>query len=134
MLFPFWFSLIDFDSQTSLFWVHLSNTKWHLKRSLTRFLFKGALTLRIWRSPEIRPTMDIDMLGKTNNEVSNIVTQIRDILTVDVEADGLVFDSKSIRIEMRVTVDGIEQPDRPIPLVDHHQEHRAEVKMPVAGG
>jgi cellobiose phosphorylase len=30
MLFPFWFSLIDFDSQTSLFLVHLSNTKWHL--------------------------------------------------------------------------------------------------------
>lgn len=43
--------------------------------------------------------MDIDMLGRTNNELPNIVTQIRDILTVDVEADGLVFDSQSIRAE-----------------------------------
>lgn len=74
------------------------------------------------------------MLGRTNNEVSNIVTQIRDILTVDVEADGRVFDSQSIRAEMRVTVDGIEQPDNSIPLIDDHQEHRAEVKRPVAGG
>ncbi|MFH0727924.1 MAG: nucleotidyl transferase AbiEii/AbiGii toxin family protein [Pseudomonadota bacterium] len=64
-----------------------------------RFILKGALMLRVWRSPEIRPTMDIDMLGRTNNEVPNIVTQIRDILTVDVAADGLVFDSESIRAE-----------------------------------
>ena len=33
-----------------------------------RFILKGALMLRVWRSPELRPTMDIDMLGKTSNE------------------------------------------------------------------
>jgi cyclic beta-1,2-glucan synthetase len=35
--------------------------------------------------------------------------------------------------EMRVTVDGIEQPDKTIPLVDDHKEHWVEVRMPVAG-
>jgi hypothetical protein len=34
----------------------------------TRFVLKGALMLRVWRSPDVRPTMDIDMLGKTSNE------------------------------------------------------------------
>jgi cellobiose phosphorylase len=36
--------------------------------------------------------------------------------------------------EMRVTVDGIEQHDKTIPLVDDHKEHRAEVRIPVTGG
>ena len=64
-----------------------------------RFILKGALMLRVWRSPELRPTMDIDMLGKTSNEEVDIIAQIRDILAVDVEADGLTFDPDSIQAE-----------------------------------
>ena len=69
-----------------------------------RFILKGALMLRVWRSPEFRPTMDIDLLGRTSNEGADIVAQIRDILTVDVEADGLSFDPDSIQTE-RITED-----------------------------
>lgn len=69
-----------------------------------RFILKGALMLRVWRSPELRPTMDIDMLGRTSNEEADIVAQIRDILTVDMETDGLVFDPDSIQAE-RITED-----------------------------
>ena len=36
--------------------------------------------------------------------------------------------------EMRVTVDGVEQHDKTIPLVDDHQEHSVEVRIPVTGG
>ena len=36
--------------------------------------------------------------------------------------------------EMRVSVDGIEQDDKTIPLVDDHKEHWGEVRVPVAGG
>jgi cyclic beta-1,2-glucan synthetase len=36
--------------------------------------------------------------------------------------------------QMRVTVDGIEQPDKTIPLVDDHEEHRVEVRLLVTGG
>jgi cyclic beta-1,2-glucan synthetase len=35
---------------------------------------------------------------------------------------------------MRVTVDGVEQHDETIPLVDDHQEHWVEVRIPVTGG
>jgi predicted nucleotidyltransferase component of viral defense system len=65
-----------------------------------RFILKGALMLRVWCSPEFRPTMDIDMLGRMSNEEADIVAQIRDILAVDVEADGLAFDSDSIQAEL----------------------------------
>ena len=34
--------------------------------------------------------------------------------------------------ETIVTVDGVEQPDMTIPLIDDHQEHAVEVRVPVA--
>ena len=62
-----------------------------------RYILKGALMLQVWGSSEIRPTMDIDLLGSTRNEEAGIVRQIRDILSVDVQSDGLLFDPTSIR-------------------------------------
>ncbi len=67
-----------------------------------KFILKGALMLRVWRSPELRPTMDIDMLGKSSNNEDNIIAQIRDILAIEVQADGLAFDAGSIQSE-RIT-------------------------------
>jgi hypothetical protein len=69
-----------------------------------RYILKGALMLRAWKSPEFRPTMDIDMLGRTGNEEVNIIAQIHDILAVEIESDGLVFNSESIQTE-RITED-----------------------------
>jgi predicted nucleotidyltransferase component of viral defense system len=69
-----------------------------------RFILKGALMLRVWRAPESRPTIDIDMLGRTNNEVAAIVAQIRDILAVEVPPDGMAFSLNSIEAE-RITED-----------------------------
>ena len=68
-----------------------------------RFILKGALMLQVWCSPEIRPTMDIDLLGSTNNEEDAIIAQIRE----DVQMDGLLFDPTYIRTE-RIT-EGAEQ-------------------------
>jgi predicted nucleotidyltransferase component of viral defense system len=64
-----------------------------------KFILKGALMLKVWHASEFRPTMDIDMLGKTNNQQDRVAGQIRDILAVDVPPDGLVFDSDAIRAE-----------------------------------
>lgn len=69
-----------------------------------KFILKGALMLRAWHSSEFRPTMDIDLLGRTSNDESMITTQIKDILAVNVEADGLLFDSGSVQAE-RITED-----------------------------
>ena len=69
-----------------------------------RFILKGALMLRVWRAAEFRPTMDIDLLGRTSNEEAGVAAQIRDVLLVKVETDGLAFHPDSIRTE-RVTED-----------------------------
>jgi len=68
-----------------------------------RFVLKGAMMLRVWQSASLRPTMDIDFLGRTSNEEAAITTQIRDILAVTVD-DGLVFDPDTIQTE-RITED-----------------------------
>jgi len=68
------------------------------------YVLKGALMLRAWKSPEFRPTMDIDLLGITGNDEANIVAQVRNILAVETTPDGLTFDANSIRIE-RITED-----------------------------
>ncbi len=63
------------------------------------FILKGALMLRAWKSPVIRPTMDIDMLGITSNEVGSICNQIANIIAIDTD-DGLLFDPATIRGEI----------------------------------
>ena len=68
------------------------------------FILKGALMLRAWRAPEARPTMDIDVLGKTSNEQAAVVRQIQEILAVEVEPDGVVFDAATVQAE-RITHD-----------------------------
>lgn len=60
-----------------------------------RFLLKGALLLTEWRAPASRPTMDIDLLGRANNEVERIVQLMKEVVQVDVPNDGIVFDPAS---------------------------------------
>jgi predicted nucleotidyltransferase component of viral defense system len=60
------------------------------------FVLKGALMFVVWRAPASRPTMDIDLLGITDNNVDAIVHMVREICRQDVEADGLVFDPESV--------------------------------------
>ena len=64
-----------------------------------QFILKGALMLQVWCSLNPRPTKDIDLLGRTSLGVTDIVAQIRDILTVDVQPDGLVFHPNTIQTE-----------------------------------
>jgi len=68
------------------------------------FILKGALMLRVWSAPEHRPTMDIDVLGRTSNDEAGVIALIQDVLYLEVEADGLVFDPESVRAE-RITED-----------------------------
>jgi hypothetical protein len=44
-----------------------------------RFVLKGALLLRVWEAPSVRPTMDIDLLGRTSNDPESLVTIVREI-------------------------------------------------------
>jgi predicted nucleotidyltransferase component of viral defense system len=64
-----------------------------------RFILKGAWMLRTWNVSEARPTRDIDMLGQTSNEIESILEQLQDVIKVEVEPDGLIFDPASFHGE-----------------------------------
>lgn len=68
-------------------------------KHVDRFILKGALMLQVWESSKYRPTMDIDMLGKTSNQIEPIIQQVDDIIRVAVEPDGIEFSSKSVTAE-----------------------------------
>ncbi|QOC22894.1 nucleotidyl transferase AbiEii/AbiGii toxin family protein [Wenzhouxiangella sp. AB-CW3] len=66
-----------------------------------RFVLKGALMLQVWESPEARPTMDIDMLGRTDNDLDVLLGQVREIMDADLEVDdGLTFHGDSLEAEV----------------------------------
>jgi Nucleotidyl transferase AbiEii toxin, Type IV TA system len=60
------------------------------------FILKGALMLRVWHSPQLRPTMDIDLLGRTDTTPEAVESQIRDILSVETEPDGMLYDPATL--------------------------------------
>jgi len=66
------------------------------------FILKGAMLLRAWSASDFRSTRDIDMLGMTNNDAERLAMQMRDILAVPVEDDGLTFCRDSLRHEQIV--------------------------------
>jgi len=56
------------------------------------FILKGALMLHVWQAPNCRATMDIDFLGKcNNNRAEGIAQQIKEIIFIEA-SDGLIFD------------------------------------------
>ncbi len=61
-----------------------------------KFVLKGALLFIAWDIPERRITLDIDFLARFDNEVTAIEAVIKDICHVDVNSDGLKFDSKTV--------------------------------------
>lgn len=61
------------------------------------FVLKGALLLRVWNTPEARPTRDIDLLGHGPNSVEQLEQVTRDVCDLPVNDDGLVFDSSGVQ-------------------------------------
>ncbi len=56
-----------------------------------RFILKGAQLFNAWYHQPVRSSMDADMLGKGDSDVSSWVGIFRDICRVEVEPDGLIF-------------------------------------------
>jgi hypothetical protein len=64
------------------------------------------MMLRVWGATELRPTMDIDLLGRTRNDEDMLVSQFRSVLASAVEPDGLAFDAETLHAEkIRVDAD-----------------------------
>jgi predicted nucleotidyltransferase component of viral defense system len=63
-----------------------------------RFILKGALLLTAWRAPLFRPTIDIDLAGRTNNQLDHIREIVGAVCDIAVEPDGIEFDRASIDV------------------------------------
>lgn len=54
----------------------------------------------VWEGSTHRPTRDIDLLGFAAPDEANLAQIVRDICQQEVEPDGVVFDSSSVKTEM----------------------------------
>lgn len=63
-----------------------------------RFILKGALLLTAWRAPLSRPTMDIDLAGRTNNQLDHIKEVIGVVCEFAVDPDGIEFNRSAIEV------------------------------------
>ncbi len=75
-----------------------------------RFILKGALMFTVWKLDAYRPTKDIDLLGKTANQVESVVDIAREVCAQPVAPDGLVFDPatvKGARIAEQANYEGV---------------------------
>ncbi len=62
-----------------------------------RFILKGALMFTAWKLASYRPTKDIDLLGKTANQIESVVAIAREICAQAVAPDGLVFNPATVK-------------------------------------
>jgi len=65
-----------------------------------KFVLKGALLFLVWEPDyQRRSTKDIDLLGFTENSLDNLAAIAKELCETEVEADGIEFNSESIRVE-----------------------------------
>jgi len=69
-----------------------------------KFILKGALMLAAWESPQSRPTMDIDLLGRMSNDLDLVADVVREVCRQKVPEDGLSFSPDSVEAA-RITED-----------------------------
>ena len=82
---------------------HYALERWLFRLSRSkhrdRFVLKGALLFIVWKTPATRPTRDIDLLGRLNNELASVRTVIAEVCQAPVDDDGLFFNPASVTTE-----------------------------------
>ena len=63
------------------------------------FILKGAAIFLVWTGLPHRPTRDVDLLGSGSKSIKDIQTKFREIISANVEPDGLIFDINSVQAE-----------------------------------
>jgi len=83
-------------------------TKYALERVLYRisqsrhkdaFVLKGALLFELWTEQIHRPTRDADFLANGDNNPERFRALFEEICALNVQEDGLYFDSKTVKVE-----------------------------------
>lgn len=64
-----------------------------------QFLLKGALLFLVWMGHAHRPTKDVDLLGFGDPSPEALKHLFQNICSVAVEADGVIFDPASVRVD-----------------------------------
>jgi len=64
-----------------------------------RFLLKGAVLVSLWMEGLYRPTRDVDLMGYGNNSPEELAKVFREVCSIDVEPDGLVFLPETVQVE-----------------------------------
>ena len=79
----------------------LERLLYRLSRSNHReqFILKGAMLFTIWDSALHRATRDLDLLGFGQPTLERLAEIFRELCRVDVEADGVDFDRRSVVCE-----------------------------------
>jgi hypothetical protein len=63
-----------------------------------QFILKGAMLLNVWMDRSHRPTRDLDFAGYGEASPERLITIFREICEVEVEEDGLQYDTESIQV------------------------------------
>jgi hypothetical protein len=83
-------------------------TKYGLERMLFRlskskyrdtFILKGALLFELWTKERYRATRDADFLAKGDNSPERFIRIFQEISALEVQDDGLRFDSKTVQAQ-----------------------------------
>jgi predicted nucleotidyltransferase component of viral defense system len=64
-----------------------------------RFVLKGAMLFALWGGSVYRPTRDLDFTGYGNSDADDVVATFKEICTLSVPEDGLVFDAATVKGE-----------------------------------
>jgi predicted nucleotidyltransferase component of viral defense system len=88
------FNLVLNNYALERFLYRLSRSQWK-----DRFLLKGALLFRLWYKTPFRPTSDIDLEGKTKNDLNEIIEIFKGICSTKVTADGIMFLPETVKGE-----------------------------------
>ena len=61
-----------------------------------RFILKGALMLSAWSGSMSRPTMDIDLSGKIENDPATLAAAMKEACRMAVPPDGMSFNAEAV--------------------------------------
>ncbi len=105
-----------------------------LERSAYRetFTLKGAMLFRVWSPTLHRPTKDLDLLGTGAPDIGRLQAIFRELCEVPVDADGVVFDPKTVqaaRIREDAEYEGVR-----VNMTAHIGSARLELQVDVGFG
>lgn len=63
------------------------------------FVLKGAMLFALWGGSIYRPTRDLDFTRYGSSEAATILSAMREVCTIAVEDDGLVFNAETLSAE-----------------------------------